>query len=331
MKTSLLLILALLPVRLLFATAQMPERIEYKGETLSMFSTPLEDAFSKDRPRPDNLFEFQSTANWRGYIGHWKIEEDQLLLTALYRERYEKDAEGKHTRTKELIPLDKVLGAEAAYPMKADWFTGTLRFPRGELVRYVHMGFGSQYEKELLIKIEAGKIIHAVEIAHDPEKDAYRSSSDMQWVALGEGLENTTGDADWIDGRLLPTPVIYPFMQNKQVFKTRGIFFTDEEGPYLWIPETKETRPLNLPIHKSPPTEIAKGSHVEIEARFYLAGENFELEATSIRPLKPGETIHHSSFPAQLKEIRSQDESDPKQADPSPAAATSTPVPAADR
>lgn len=303
MKNLLTLLIALLCPPIVFATAQNAELLEYKGEKLKLFSTPLEEAFSEKRPRPNDVLQSWSTANWRGYIGCWAIKDDQLLLTALYSEQGRRDAEGNYKPAKELIPLDKVLGKNTAYPVKADWFTGTLRLQKGKMTRYVHMGFGSKYEQEILLKIEAGNLIKAVEITYDPEKDAYHSTPDMQWVALGDDNEKTSPATDWIDGRLLVTPFIHPFLKDGRSFKTRGILFSDEQGPYLWIPATEKTENLNLPIHKAPSHETSKGSHVEIEARFYMAGEKHELEALSIRALKPGETIHHPSFPTQLAAI----------------------------
>jgi hypothetical protein len=311
MKTLLLIVLSLVFAPAVFATAQNAERLDYHGEDLKLFSTPLEEAFSEKRPRPNDVLQSWSTANWRGYIGHWSIKDDRLLLTALYRERGERDAEGNYKFTQELIPLDKVLGQGAAYPAKADWFTGTLRIQKGKLVRYVHMGFGSQHEQEIVLQIEAGRLIKAVEIAYDPEKDAYRSTPDMQWVALGDDKDKTPPAADWIDGRLLVTSFMYPFLKDKRSFKTRGILFNDDQGPCLWIPGTQKTEALTLPLHKAPSHEIPKGSHVEIEARFYAAGENHELEATSLRALKPGETIHHPLFPAQSETIREQPKKPP--------------------
>jgi hypothetical protein len=41
----------------------------------------------------------------------------------------------------------------------ASWFTGELRIPEGNLLRYVHMGFGSVHEQERFIRVEAGIII----------------------------------------------------------------------------------------------------------------------------------------------------------------------------
>jgi hypothetical protein len=45
----------------------------------------------------------------------------------------------------------------------AFWFTGDLIVPKGKLVEYVHMGYMSKYEKELVLNIENGILIDAVE------------------------------------------------------------------------------------------------------------------------------------------------------------------------
>jgi len=90
------------------ATGQIPEKIHYKGGTLSMSSKPLETFFTKDNPRPDS-FEFyhlaqkdsvtlyrmaaSSSACYRGYVGTWKVDEGALWLISL------------ETVTKEQIPL----------------------------------------------------------------------------------------------------------------------------------------------------------------------------------------------------------------------------------
>jgi DNA-directed RNA polymerase specialized sigma subunit len=43
-------------------------------------------------------------------------------------------------------------------PLLADWFTGVLRVPRGEMLAYVHMDFESIYEQDLLINVERGRV-----------------------------------------------------------------------------------------------------------------------------------------------------------------------------
>ncbi|MFZ4711843.1 MAG: hypothetical protein ACOYMH_18585, partial [Zwartia sp.] len=41
----------------------------------------------------------------------------------------------------------------------AHWFTGELRCPQGERLRYVHRGFDSKYEKDLFITVRSGVVI----------------------------------------------------------------------------------------------------------------------------------------------------------------------------
>ena len=50
----------------------------------------------------------------------------------------------------------------------ADWFTGTLSIPQGEIIEYVHMGYNSVYEKEILIEIHNGKVDTIMIIENKP-------------------------------------------------------------------------------------------------------------------------------------------------------------------
>jgi hypothetical protein len=40
----------------------------------------------------------------------------------------------------------------------AHWYSGTLRIPRGKLLRYVHGGYGSVYERDEMVQIERGVV-----------------------------------------------------------------------------------------------------------------------------------------------------------------------------
>ena len=40
----------------------------------------------------------------------------------------------------------------------AHWFSGTLRLPQGQLLHYVHGGFGSCYEQDLLVDVTRGVV-----------------------------------------------------------------------------------------------------------------------------------------------------------------------------
>jgi hypothetical protein len=77
-----------------------------------------------------------STACWRRYRGTWEIIDDRLYLMHVA---------GRFERLGDL-------------PLLADWFTGVLCVPDGKELLYVHMGYGSVYERELHIRVERGRV-----------------------------------------------------------------------------------------------------------------------------------------------------------------------------
>lgn len=42
--------------------------------------------------------------------------------------------------------------------VNAAWFSGELRTPEGKELLYVHMGYGSVYERDILLTVEKGRI-----------------------------------------------------------------------------------------------------------------------------------------------------------------------------
>jgi hypothetical protein len=123
-------------------TAQIHELLLLDGEWTSMaFVPPLPEGHprigvasdEKQRAAPSILF---STACWRQYRGTWEIKGGRFSLIAI---------EGR-------------LELKGERPLHADWFSGMLRVPRGEMIAYVHMGFGSVFEEELHIVVERGLV-----------------------------------------------------------------------------------------------------------------------------------------------------------------------------
>lgn len=124
-------------------TAQIPERLTYNGESVSMACTPglPEDSpriVRAENPVGTGVFPFLtfSTACWRGYVGSWEIKDNRLYLTGV---------SGRLA----------LVGDE---PLFADWVSRTLVVTRGEMIRYVHMGFASLYEEEIHLTVEHGVI-----------------------------------------------------------------------------------------------------------------------------------------------------------------------------
>lgn len=135
-------------------TAQAEERLIYKGEEIGMASQPLNQYLQN---RSDIKFVSDSTACWRGYYGNWEISDDKLYLIGLdafivgYRE----------VDLNYLFPnQNKVF---------ADWFSGELRIRQGEMLEYVHMGYASLFEKDLILVIEKGILVNQYEVDNQAE------------------------------------------------------------------------------------------------------------------------------------------------------------------
>ncbi len=134
-------------------TAQIRDKILYKGQQYSLATEPL-------RPYLEAMeisYPGTSTANYRGYVASWEVRDEKLYLCELMIPGFtpEMDREG------DLFP-----GEERTF---AEWYTGKLRIPHGELLDYVHNGYGSIYEKELLLRFLNGKLIGERDKDNRPE------------------------------------------------------------------------------------------------------------------------------------------------------------------
>ena len=130
-------------------TAQFSEILHLRGEKLSLCSQPL-DSYLDSAANPIK-FEATSTALWRGYVGSWTIENNRLYLTKL----------SGNTQTDEGLKKVVLTDMFPGYPdgVFAHWYTGEMRCPQGELLKYVHGGYASSYEKDLFIDVRQGVVV----------------------------------------------------------------------------------------------------------------------------------------------------------------------------
>ncbi len=153
-----ILLLPLLSSALL-ATAQHPDVLIYDGKTHHLSSNPLEDFYdgSKRRPKFWVLPNGMSSGNWRGYVATWEIIDDKLYLTKI-----DSWFCGSSIRTQngcrrvtlhDLFSKNVIDGKVFAL-----WFSSNLRVPDGELLKYVHSGYASIYERDIIFDVYAGEI-----------------------------------------------------------------------------------------------------------------------------------------------------------------------------
>lgn len=126
-------------------TAQIAETIYFHGKRHALCAAPLEDYFALAGARPD--FAPPHTACWRGYVGSWEFLDERLYLTDISGST----GDGTDVSLETVFP---------GFPKQvfAHWFSGTLRLPRGKLLDYVHMGYASVYEEDVLVDVEKGVI-----------------------------------------------------------------------------------------------------------------------------------------------------------------------------
>jgi hypothetical protein len=127
-------------------TAQVPERLLYQGRQVTMCTNPLNDYFAMGGFNP--RFLDNCTALWRGYIGGWEIVDDRLYLISL-----EGTLEhGADATLSTVFP-------DFPHRVFAHWYSGTVRIPQGKRLKYVHMGYASTFEYDLLLDFERGLVV----------------------------------------------------------------------------------------------------------------------------------------------------------------------------
>lgn len=130
-------------------TAQFMERLIYEGKAMAMCSAPL-DSFFALGGHGVRLAQRTNTALWRGYVGSWEVLDGRLYLVGIHATM---ECGGKAT-LEHFFP---------GYPKRvfAHWFSGELKAPTGQLRNYVHMGWASEYEDEMIISVQRGIVTAA--------------------------------------------------------------------------------------------------------------------------------------------------------------------------
>ncbi len=136
------------------------------GQKRSLCTDPLESFFEMSGMHPE--FMATCTALWRGYVGTWEITSDRLYLVGL---------DGR-LKSGQIANLGTIF---PGFPDRvfAHWFSGVLRIPMGQLMRYVHGGYGSVYERDQFITVKKGVAVKTTLVVNgevpgsDATEDAY--------------------------------------------------------------------------------------------------------------------------------------------------------------
>ncbi|MBV6642544.1 MAG: hypothetical protein KI791_17635 [Cyclobacteriaceae bacterium] len=142
-------------------TAQVRDILFYKGKKYFLASEPLEDFLIENKICTLS----QNTSNLRGYESVWKIHSNRLHLVALD------------------IYLDNGKAVDMTYffpdtlTVFAKWYCGCLMLQSGKLLQYVHSGYESIYEKDLLLEFENGILTNEKVIDNTPGYEEWLRSN----------------------------------------------------------------------------------------------------------------------------------------------------------
>ncbi|MGQ4660967.1 hypothetical protein [Lysobacter sp. F6437] len=179
MKCLIALLLVIFAVsQLADATAQMPDKLLLDGEEVPLHTNPLQSYLYAHRDEVPK-FRPMTTANWRGYVATFAIRDGYLIVDKVEVRMQEDgakrgmDAERKEYRLEP--PMEDIVTQvfNGRDDVPATWYTGALVIPRGEVIDYVHMGYGSTSERYTLLRVREGRVIERLDMGAD-DFTAYR-------------------------------------------------------------------------------------------------------------------------------------------------------------
>lgn len=209
-------------------TAQIPDRIVIDGVESVLLATPLDGLLRRLGDRVPT-FVAPHTGNWRGYTAGWRVTDGRLFLDSV--DATIRNPDSTFVTVGAAVALD---GAQL--PMFAEWVSGQLRVGSGRVVRYVHADFGSRWEREVLLEVDAGRVIARHDIA-EPGPLGSAGPYRLQEPLLGEMLSGGGFGqvllAIDLDGRPLVAKMARP----------RG----GGGGTEMWQETPDGRRPMHLP------------------------------------------------------------------------------------
>ena len=160
----------------LFATAQQSDKLILNNKTERLFANPLESIFFKNPELKEKyntiISKYDvliSTACWRGYIATFKIINSSLYVVDITVEIEVKPSDKKKLfQSKDISIFSELFETEK--PVLCD-YSGMLIVPQGEMVKYIHGGYLSEFEKYIFIKITDGKVINKGEYSLQEYKE----------------------------------------------------------------------------------------------------------------------------------------------------------------
>lgn len=152
----------LLAAGVAWGTGQAPDILILKGKQQALNTNPLSGWL---QTHPDRLPRdgVNSTANWRGYVATWEISQGRLWLRKVTVEYHVEGAGKGEFEFEDRDVTDRLFPGQR--DIVAQWYSGTLIVPTGKLINYVHMGYGSTYERYTVVWVDRGEVRKSLDLS----------------------------------------------------------------------------------------------------------------------------------------------------------------------
>ena len=125
-------------------TIQAADILSFNGKKTTIATEPLKPYLET---RSDVGFIYKTTALVRGYIGRWEIKNNKLFLVSLLG----------FIENNEQVDLNYLFPNQSE--VFANWYSGDIRIPEGELLKKINVGYASVFEKDRFLTFKEGILI----------------------------------------------------------------------------------------------------------------------------------------------------------------------------
>ena len=129
------------------ATAQVGNLLLIDGEYHTLWSQPLAGTPYRVVRRMEEGWSL-TTACWAGHLTVWSLEAEQLWFLGT-----------QECLGSKALSADEVLEGVTETRVAADWYSGTLVLPQGEVISYAHSGWDTLYSEQRRIVVERGQVM----------------------------------------------------------------------------------------------------------------------------------------------------------------------------
>jgi hypothetical protein len=157
-----------------FATEQISDILIYKGDTLFLSVSPLEQLYDNGLATPRFFGDKEGcrhTGCWRGFEARWTIVDDQLYLTGIFSCCFRQDS--VKANLLDLFGKKCIDGR-----VKADWVTDTIMAFTGHKPNSAHSRYGTLYEKEIELQFKKGVLVKTTDYDNSKTRLSVYSSDE---------------------------------------------------------------------------------------------------------------------------------------------------------